>query len=109
MAGVEGDKTMSMAELLAQSEETLQKIVPGTIVKGVVASKKPGEIFVDIGAKSEGLVDPRDLDNFSPEEIANIKVGDEISVYVLRGQSDEEEHIRLSLSQAKAEQELSKT
>ncbi|HMQ55316.1 MAG TPA: S1 RNA-binding domain-containing protein [Anaerolineae bacterium] len=108
MAGVEGDETMSMAELLAQSEEALQQIVPGTIVKGVVASKKPGEIFIDIGAKSEGLVDPRDLDNFSPEELAAIKVGDEVSVYVIRGQTDEEEHIRLSLSQAQAERDWDK-
>ncbi|MCB0162818.1 MAG: S1 RNA-binding domain-containing protein [Anaerolineae bacterium] len=96
---------MSMAELLAQEEAALQQIVPGTIVKGVVASKRTGEIFVDIGAKYEGLVEPKDLENFSPEEIAAIKVGDTISVYVLRMQTDEEDHIRLSLSQAKAEKD----
>ncbi|HRV93470.1 MAG TPA: S1 RNA-binding domain-containing protein [Anaerolineae bacterium] len=105
MAGVEGDETMSMAELLAQEEASLQQIVPGTIVKGVVASKRAGEIFVDIGAKYEGLVEPKDLENFSPEEIAAIKVGDTIPVYVLRMQTDEEDHIRLSLSQAKAEKD----
>lgn len=105
MAGVEGDETMSMAELLAQEEAALQQIVPGTIVKGVVASKRTGEIFVDIGAKYEGLVEPKDLENFSPEEIAAIKVGDTIPVYVLRMQTDEEDHIRLSLSQAKAEKD----
>lgn len=105
MTGVEGDETMSMAELLAQEEAALQQIVPGTIVKGVVASKRTGEIFVDIGAKYEGLVEPKDLENFSPEEIAAIKVGDTIPVYVLRMQTDEEDHIRLSLSQAKAEKD----
>jgi len=105
LAGVEGDETMSMAELLAQEEASLQQIVPGTIVKGVVASKRAGEIFVDIGAKYEGLVEPKDLENFSPEEIAAIKVGDTIPVYVLRMQTDEEDHIRLSLSQAKAEKD----
>ncbi|MCB0193258.1 MAG: S1 RNA-binding domain-containing protein [Anaerolineae bacterium] len=105
MAGVEGDETMSMAELLAQEEASLQTIVPGTIVKGVVASKRAGEIYVDIGAKYEGLVEPKDLDNFDSEEIAQIKVGDTIPVYVLRMQTDEEDHIRLSLSQARAEKD----
>jgi len=94
-----------MAELLAQEEDALDKIQPGRIVKGVVASKRPGEIFVDIGAKYEGLVEPRDLDNLSQEELATIKVGDKIPVYIIRTQSEEDEHILLSLSQARAEKD----
>ncbi len=106
MASVEDDQLMSMAELLAQQEDTLDKIKPGRIVKGVVASKRPGEIFVDIGAKYEGLVEPRDLDNLTPEEVAAIKVGDTIPVYILKTQSDEDEQqILLSLSQARAEKD----
>jgi small subunit ribosomal protein S1 len=94
-----------MAELLAQEENALQEIQPGKIVQGVVASKRPGEIFVDVGAKYEGLVEPRDLDNLTPEELAAIKVGETIPVYVLRTPSDEEDHIILSLSQARAEKD----
>lgn len=105
MAGADNDQIMSMAELLAQEENALQEIKPGQIVKGVVASKRSGEIFVDIGAKYEGLVEPRDLDNLSPEEIAEIKVGDTIPVYVLKTPSEEEDHIILSLSQARAEKD----
>lgn len=105
MANAEDDQIMSMAELLAQEEDALQDIKPGKIVKGVVASKRPNEIFVDIGAKYEGLVEPRDLDNFSSEEIAAIKVGDKISVYIIRTHSDDDDHILLSLSQAKAEKD----
>lgn len=105
MVSPEDDQIMSMADLLAQQEDTLEQIKPGRIVKGVVASKRPGEIFVDIGAKYEGLVDPRDLDNLSPEEIAEIKVGDTIPVFIIRTQSDEDENILLSLSQARAEKD----
>jgi len=106
LAGVE-DNQISMAELLAQEEKMREQLKPGTIVKGVVASKRPGEIFVDIGAKFEGLVEPRDLENLTPEEIAAINVGDTIPVYILKTQSEEEEldHIRLSLSQARAERD----
>ncbi len=108
MASESGDKIMSMAELLAQEENSLQTIAPGQIVKGVVASKRPGEIFVDVGAKYEGLVEPRDLDNLSSEEIAAIKVGDTIPVYILRTQSEEDENIILSLSLARAEKDWDK-
>lgn len=105
MASAGNDKIMSMAELLAQEEKALQEIKPGVIIKGVVASKRPGEIFVNVGAKYEGLVEPRDLDNLSAEEIAAIKVGDTIPVYVLKTPTDEEDHIILSLSQARAEKD----
>lgn len=107
MASLENNHSMSMSELLAQQEKVLEKLKPGSIVKGVVASKRPGEIFIDIGAKYEGLVEPRDLENLSPDELAAIKVGDTVPVYILRTQSDEEdqEHIRLSLSQARAEKD----
>jgi small subunit ribosomal protein S1 len=99
------DQIMSMAELLAQEENALQEIKPGIIVKGVVASRRQGEIFVDIGAKYEGLVEPRDLDNLSPEELAEVVEGATIPVYILKTPSDEEDHIILSLSQARAEKD----
>lgn len=105
MASASNDQNMSMAELLAQEEHVMQEVKHGTIVKGVVASKKPGEIFVDVGAKYEGLVEPRDLDNLTPEEIAEINVGDTIPVYVLKTPNDDEAHIILSLSRARAEKD----
>lgn len=106
MAGSEENKIVSMADLLAQEEDFFRVLEPGEIVKGVVASKRPGEILVDVGAKSEGIVDPKDLDNLDPEELAGIKIGDTIPVYVLSTQSDEEGHrIMLSLSRARIERD----
>jgi small subunit ribosomal protein S1 len=95
-----------MADLLAQEESFFRVLKSGEIVKGVVASKRPGEILVDVGAKSEGIVDPKDLNNLSPEEIAEIKVGETIPVYVMSTHSDEEgPRILLSLSQARVERD----
>lgn len=105
MANAEDEQIMSMAELLAQEKNALQELQPGIIVKGIVASKRPGEIFVDVGAKYEGLVEPKDLDNLSPEEFAAIKVGDQIPVYVLKTRSEDDDQILLSLSQARAEKD----
>lgn len=95
-----------MADLLAQEENLVRVVRPGEIVKGVVARKRQGEILVDVGAKSEGIVDPRDLNNLSPDELAEIKVGDTIPVYVVSVENDQEEtHIILSLSQARVEKD----
>jgi len=96
---------MSMAELLAQEEDTFPVIKTGEIIKGVVAKKTPNEILVDIGAKSEGIVDSKDLSKLSPEEIAKVRLGDTVYVYVLRASDDEDDRTILSLSQAKAEQD----
>lgn len=106
MISSEEDKMMSMAELLAQEENLMREVQPGEIVKGVVARKRPGEILVDVGAKSEGIVDPKDLTNLSQDELAEIKVGDTIPVYVLSIENDQEEtSILLSLSQARVEKD----
>ena len=100
------EQTMSMAELFAQQENLVRVVKPGEIVKGVVARKRATEILVDVGAKSEGTVDPKDLNNLSPEELADIKVGDTIPVYVVSVENDQEEtHIILSLSQARVEKD----
>ena len=107
MASSEDDQMMTMAELLAQQEDLFQVTEPGQIVKGVVARKRPGEILVDIGAKSEGIVDPKDLNNLTPEELAEIQVGDTIPVYVVSSSYTEEGdyQITLSLSQARIEKD----
>lgn len=105
MASASNEQIMSMAELLAQEENSLKEIKSGVIIHGVVASKRGNEIFIDVGAKYEGLVDSRDLDNLSPEDLASINVGDKVPVFVVRTPSEEEDHIILSLSQAKAEKD----
>jgi small subunit ribosomal protein S1 len=100
------EKMMSMADLLAQEENLVRVVRPGEIVKGVVARKRQTEILVDVGAKSEGIVDPKDLNNLSPDELAAIKVGDTIPVFVISVENDQEEtHIVLSLSQARVEKD----
>jgi len=95
-----------MAELLAQEEDFFRVLESGEIVKGVVASKRSGEILVDVGAKSEGIVDPKDMANLSEEELAEIRLGNTISVYVLSTQTDEEGHrIMLSITRARIEKD----
>ena len=72
MAGSEDNDMVTMADLLAQEEDFFRVLNAGEIVKGVVASKRSGEILVDVGAKSEGIVEPKDLNNLSPEELEDV-------------------------------------
>jgi small subunit ribosomal protein S1 len=104
-SGPQNEGIMSMAELLAQEKTTIPIIRAGDIIKGVVAKQSTNEILVDIGVKSEGIVDSKDLSRLAPEEIAQIRLGDTIYVYVLKGSDDDEDRAILSLSQAKAEQD----
>lgn len=74
----------------------------GEVRTGIVVDKRPHELLIDIGFKSEGVVNGRELERVS-EEFAALKVGDEIPVYVLR--EDKDGNVLLSISHALAEQD----
>jgi len=101
---VNGEPAMTMTELLETAYD-VKKVRRGEILAGTIVSITPHEILVDIGAKSEGIVTARELESLSPEELAALHEGDEVPVYVVKPDSDEEDHILLSLRQAQAERD----
>ena len=52
----------------------------GEICNGHIVSVSGNHILVDIGAKSEGLVDPREIDQMSDHEKEALEIGAEIKV-----------------------------
>ena len=95
---------MTMAELLEDPDNEVKSLKHGDVVEGTVVRIDPDEILVDFGGKSEGVVSnrelmgrrgPREADESRPE----IKVGDEVLVYVLQPESPEG-HAVLSLRRA---------
>lgn len=76
----------------------------GQIVTGVIASKTDGEILVDVGAKSEGLIAGREMETLDEATRAALNVGDEIEVYVLRAE-DRQGHPILSIQRAQEAQD----
>ena len=98
---------MTMQELLDQPDVEVKSLKHGDVVEGTVVRIDPDEILVDFGGKSEGVVSNRELigrrggrdggggDDSRPE----IKVGDEVLVYVLQPESPEG-HAVLSLRRA---------
>ena len=65
--------------LAALYEETFRNLQEGTITEGRVVALTKDKVVVDIGYKSEGVIAG---DQFSSEELQNLKVGDRLQVYI---------------------------
>jgi small subunit ribosomal protein S1 len=95
---------MTMAELLENPDNEVKSLKHGDVVEGTVVRIDPDEILVDFGGKSEGVVSNRELmsrrgPRDGDEGRAELKMGDEVLVYVLQPESPEG-HAVLSLRRA---------
>ena len=80
----QNDNNQDTMESLMQSENAgLEFPSQGEIRTGVIASIMPSQILVSIGAKSEGVILGRELEQIVPAEREAFKVGQEIPVYVV--------------------------
>ena len=73
------EQQLDRAALAALYEETFKNLEEGTITEGRIVAVTKDKVVVDIGYKSEGMI-PND--QFSTEELQNIKVGDRLQVYI---------------------------
>ncbi|MGQ0694775.1 MAG: S1 RNA-binding domain-containing protein, partial [Nitrospiraceae bacterium] len=74
-----GDAELDREALAALYEETFRNLQEGTITEGRVVALTMDKVVVDIGFKSEGMIPS---DQFSSEELQNLKVGDRLQVYI---------------------------
>ena len=76
------EEPLSFAELL-QSEESkkIRRIKPGQKIKATVVGIGGEAVFIDVGAKSEGVVDAAELRDENGE--ITVAIGDSIMVYAL--------------------------
>jgi small subunit ribosomal protein S1 len=91
-----------MALLLAEIDSMLQEPKSGEIRLGVIVDKRPHELLVDIGFKSEGIVSGRELERIV-DDFTSLEVGDQLPVFILR--EDKDGNLQLSISRALAEQD----
>jgi len=73
---------LTMADFDLSSSDENYRV--GDIVKAIVVQVGPEEVLVDIGAKQEGVVATRELDN-----IDEIKPGDELDLMLIRKRNKE--------------------
>ncbi len=74
----------------------------GEVRTGVILSIGEQEIIVDVGAKRDGIVPYADMQRLGPEALAELHVGDEVPVYILRPE-DQDGNLIVSLNMARQE------
>ena len=90
-----------MALLLEEFDDSyVNQPQTGDIRHGVVVDKRAGELLIDIGYKSEGIVTGREVDRLEGD-FKDMTIGDEVPVYVMR--EDRDGNLLLSISRARAE------
>jgi small subunit ribosomal protein S1 len=97
------DSNNEMASLLESSGTGIEFPVQGEIRKGVIASITPGQILVSVGAKSEGMITGKEYELIPPAELAELKIGQEIPVYVINPE-DQNGNLVLSFVRAREEE-----
>ncbi len=100
----ENNENHNMASLLEKEGLGIDFPHQGEIRDGVVASITPGQILVSVGTKSEGIISGREYDMIPSDELADLKVGQEIPVYVI---NPEDSNGNLVLSYVRAREEVS--
>ncbi len=93
----------NMADLLAGEGLGIDFPQQGEIRTGVIASMTPGQILVSVGTKSEGVIAGKEYELIPPEELADLKIGQEIPVYVINPE-DQNGNLILSYTRAREEQ-----
>ncbi|NMC79361.1 MAG: S1 RNA-binding domain-containing protein [Chloroflexi bacterium] len=93
----------NMATLLEQEGLGIDFPQQGEIRTGVLASIAPGQILVSVGTKSEGIITGREYDLIPQDELQELKVGQEIPVYVV---NPEDQGGNLVLSYVRAREEV---
>ncbi|MBN1331788.1 30S ribosomal protein S1 [Candidatus Dojkabacteria bacterium] len=76
-----------LEDYLANLKNPPKSFEKGQIIKGIITKLSPGEVFVDIGARAEGVVAGKEL-KLDGEKLDK-GVGDEILVYVMKDENDE--------------------
>lgn len=99
MDATSGDFDHPMSFLL---DEELNLPSTGEIRSGWVVAHRNNEILVDIGAKSEGIIDNREIATLSPEALESLAVGREVRVFVV---NPEDGDGNIVVSYAKAAEE----
>ena len=91
------DVGVDNAAMEAMYEETLKNFNEGSIVKGKIISVRDGDVLIDIGYKSEGIVPVQEFNDREEEP-----VGQEVEVFLERL---EDEHGMIVLSKRRAVQQ----
>jgi small subunit ribosomal protein S1 len=91
-------------EALSGDAFIFPQVRAGDVVDGAIVSVSPVEILVDVGCKSDAVVDPRELERLDKEFLAALHVGSPVTAYVVQPE-DRDGNVVISLVRAQQEQD----
>src|SRR5690242_7169776 len=83
------DDRALMEAFLADPANNYYNLQYGDTLDGVIMHIDEDEILVDIGSKSEGVIPSKEMSSLLPEERAELRVGDEVLVFVVQAEDKE--------------------
>ena len=92
----------NMEALLEEESLGYPSLRRGEIIEGVVVGKDREGLLVDIGAKSEGIIPPSEMQSLRPDPAQIPQIGDKVLVYVLQPETAEGQII-VSIDRARGE------
>src|SRR3712207_292271 len=96
------DDRALMEQFLEDPSNNYYNLQYGDTLDGIIMHVDRDEILVDIGSKSEGVIPSKEMSSLLPEEREQLRVGDEILVFVVQPE-DKEGRAVLSLDKARQE------
>jgi len=102
--GVTAENTGIKMSDLSDLDLGFKRLKYGDIVAGTVVRASAREILIDIGAKSEGVVDHAEMEKMSGDAIKKIQVGEKILAFVVKAEN-REGAVVLSLVRAQLERD----
>jgi len=91
-------------ETLPDDAFNFPQLHSGDVVDGKIVSISPTEVLVDIGYKSDALVDGHELERLDRDFLAGLAVGEMVVAYVIQ-QEDKDGNVVISLQRAQQEQD----
>lgn len=89
-----------MSKLLETKGVSLKEFRPGDVVEGIIVGITHGEVLLDVGAKSEAVLNANELSEDAT--VKDLKVGDTLVAKVVQAESDQG-YIVLSIKKAEKE------
>ena len=93
------DEDSTMQQLLDQQDFAFKEFKRGDALNGTIVGIEANEILVDIGSKSEGVINIREMEGVPNEVLSELKVGDPVQTVVVAPE-DRNGRVVLTLSRA---------
>lgn len=95
------EEPKTMKDLLEETKWDIRSFKFGDLVEGTIVSKGRYDLLVDIGAKSEGIISGKELED-GLSTFRDVKVGDKVVAFVIQSE-DDQGYVVLSLKRAAPE------